>query len=119
MVRLAAGPAGADDPLAAPPLRQVVGGHHGIHHRDLHRVDVRRQRIAGRREQRTRHQVHLVALHQLSGLRQPDRRNPLVVLDDELNLASARAIADLLERQHETIQDVAPVLRERRPTAAR
>ena len=113
MIRLAAGVSGTHDPLAALPLRQIVGGHHRVHHRNPHRVDVRRQRVAGRRQQRAGHQVHLVALDQLPGLRQPDRRDRFGVFDDELNLASAGAIADLVEQQEEPVQNVAPALRVR------
>ena len=110
MVRLAGGPARPHDPLAPPPLRQIVRGHDRVHHRHAHRVDVRRQRVAGRRQQRAGHQVDLVPLDQLARLGQPDRRNRFVVFDDDLDLSSAGPVADLVQRQQEAVEDVAAVL---------
>ena len=113
VVRLAAGPAGADDPLAAATLGEVVRRHHRVHRRNLLRIDVRGERVPARREQRPRQQMHAIRFHQLPRLRQRHRWNSLVVFDDELNLAATDAVADLVQQEQEAIEDVAAVLRER------
>src|SRR3972149_4554726 len=65
------------------------------------------------RQRRARHQMHLVALDELSRLGQADGRNRFVVLDDELDLTTCRPVPGLFEAQQEAVEDVAAVLRVR------
>src|SRR6266513_2423914 len=51
-----------------------------------------------------------ISLDELSRLGEPDRRNRLVVFDDELDAASAGLVTHLVEREEEAVENVAAVL---------
>src|SRR3989442_11512735 len=71
---LRAGPASANDVIAALALRDVLGGDDREHRRDLLAVDVGRDRVADGRADGADDDVDVLTLHETARLRQPGGR---------------------------------------------
>src|SRR5947208_17129978 len=55
-------------------------------------------------------QMHLIALDELSRLREADGGNRFIVFDDDLDAPAGRLVSNLREIQEQAVHDVAPVL---------
>src|SRR5881628_1807504 len=88
--------AGADQPLGAPALGEVVGGVDRIHGGDALGLDIGNQRVGDVGEDHAGQHVDLVGLDQLAGAGQGGGRDALVVLQDDLEVAPGELPAALL-----------------------
>src|SRR2546425_4262488 len=87
---------GADEPLGPLALREIVGRVDRVHRGNFLRFDIGHQRVGDVRQDHAGDHVDAIVLDELPELDEGGRRVALVVLQDDLDLASGHLPAALL-----------------------